>query len=165
MVKRNSHENSFNSLATAIEKMVDTQINNAKVFSAMNDIAKKDAVSLKEYVEERITAIEKALQARIDSVDRATILAAQQMEKRLEGMNEFRDSLRDQNTTFLPRNEFDSQIKLIERTYSDRLSSLELSRAELRGKTNQGSVNIALMISIAAMIIGSIGIALRAFKV
>jgi len=71
------------------------------------------------------------------------------MEKRLDGMNEFRDTLKDQSGSFLTKSEF--------YTYRNKLDedirSLRESRAEIAGKASQTSVNIALLISIVGLIL------------
>jgi hypothetical protein len=91
----------------------------------------------------RVEAVDTATRLAIDSVDKATSLAALQLEKRLEGMNEFRNALKDQNATMLSRTEYSSE----HRNLSDRISALELSRAELQGKASQMSVNVATILS------------------
>jgi hypothetical protein len=55
-------------------------------------------VSLKDYIT-----------MQTDARDRAIDAAYKSMEKRLDGMNEFRQTLSDQGKTFLPRLEFDAQ--------------------------------------------------------
>jgi cysteine sulfinate desulfinase/cysteine desulfurase-like protein len=54
-------------------------------------------VSLKEYIETKLVALEKATEE-----------AKSSLEKRLEGMNEFRAQLKDQTSTFITRVEFDA---------------------------------------------------------
>lgn len=55
-------------------------------------------VTLRHYVEQRFEQHQRALD-----------LATQAMEKRLDGMNEFRQSLRDQSVLFLTRAEYDGK--------------------------------------------------------
>lgn len=52
-------------------------------------------VSLKDYTDQRFADNERAIDKAAAAVD-----------KRLDGMNEFRDQLRDQASTFLPRTEY-----------------------------------------------------------
>ena len=54
-------------------------------------------VSLKEHIESRLQALEKATEE-----------AKKTLEKRLEGMNEFRSQLKDQAGTFITRVEFEA---------------------------------------------------------
>jgi hypothetical protein len=126
-------------------------------------------VGIHEYVDMKVNAIKETFQARVESVDKATALAieavekattlaAQQLEKRLEGMNEFRNALKDQNSTMLPRLEYVSEHKAL----ATRIEALELSRAELQGKANQSSVNIATLFSVVgiAISVGSLVLAI-----
>ena len=100
-----------------------------------------EEVSIKEYFDARINALEKA-----------TTVAANSLEKRLEGMNEFRSQLKDQQSTLMPRTEFNSLHTLIVNDIQD----LKESRAELRGKASQKSVIVAYIISGISLVIAVI---------
>lgn len=63
----------------------------------------EEKISLREYFESKITDIK-------DSVK----LAYSQMEKRLEGMNEFRDTLKDQASRFVTRDEMESKMSVMQ---------------------------------------------------
>ncbi len=78
-----------------------------------------DTVSMKEYVDERLDAQQKA-------VDKAE----QQLRERLAGMNEFRDTLRDQAGKFVTRDE----ITLLREASDSRLHGLELWKANMEGR-------------------------------
>ena len=51
---------------------------------------------------------------RFDLIDRATTVALSTMDKRLDSMNEFRSSLRDQAASFADRKELDLRLKPLE---------------------------------------------------
>ena len=63
----------------------------------------KEGVTLKEYFD-----------AQIENVKQATELARESMEKRLDGMNEFRDTLKDQAGKFITRQEYEDKHKSLE---------------------------------------------------
>lgn len=63
---------------------------------------KDQVVSLKEYFE-----------SQINSIKEATTLARESMEKRLDGMNEFRDALKDQTSLFINRKEYEDKHKML----------------------------------------------------
>jgi hypothetical protein len=71
------------------------------------------------------------------------------MDKRLEGMNEFRNQLKDQSTMFFTKAEHEQFGKRIE----DDIRSLRESRASLEGKASQNSVLMAYVISGVSIII------------
>lgn len=67
-------------------------------------------------IEAKIDALCKKIDLRFDANEKAIDLARRDMERRLEGMNEFREQLTNQATTFLSRTEAQLQIeKLITR--------------------------------------------------
>jgi hypothetical protein len=67
-----------------------------------NEFCWKDSVTLKEYFNIRLVNLEQSI-----------IIAKESMDKRLEGMNEFRNSLKDQNSTFIPRQEFEAKHEIL----------------------------------------------------
>ncbi len=138
-----------------------------------NQFTYKDSVSLKEYIEKRLEAIEndiieiKAWQHRImdketfkvefNSLERATQIAAANLEKRLEGMNEFRQQIKDQTGTFVTRVEHGA---VIDRFDGD-IKSLRESRAMLEGKASQTTALGAVLLSGLGLLLAIVGILLR----
>ena len=66
------------------------------------DTPLNDSVSLKEFITDKFQTLEKN-----------TDTARQSMEKRLEGMNEFRQQLKDQNATFITKEDYDSKQQIL----------------------------------------------------
>ena len=100
-----------------------------------SEIASSDNnVSLREYIDSRINAIE-----------RATALALDANEKRLDGMNEFRATLKDQAMMFVPRSEF--------KTLQEDVQGLKETRAEMAGKASQQSVLYSYFMAAFAIIV------------
>lgn len=95
-------------------------------------------VSLKEYVE-----------SRIESLEKATTLARAELERRLEGMNEFRSQLENQTRTFVSKDE--SSLRY-EQT-CNRLRDLESFRDKMEGKADQRSVTNALIVAFSGIAI------------
>jgi len=100
-----------------------------------------------------IVSLRDYFDSRLSSVEKETMLAKESMEKRLEGMNEFRDSLRDQSNKFITREEMRSLVLDIQ--------GLRESRAELYGKASQSSVYFAYLISIIGFLVGVINLFLK----
>ena len=73
------------------------------------------------------TAVDAALSAAKEAVTKAEVA----VEKRLEGVNEFRGQLADQQRTLMPRPE----AELVARALADRLDKLEKASYERGGKT------------------------------
>jgi hypothetical protein len=61
---------------------------------------KDTEISLEKHLESRLDGIVALIEARFTSIQRAVDKAEQAMNDRLEGMNEFRDTLRDQAAKF-----------------------------------------------------------------
>lgn len=78
-------------------------------------------VTLRDYFEARIEALEKAVN-----------LAAENLKVRLESMNEIRGQLRDQATTFITRAEHDALC--------NRVGQLEQDRARIDAKASLSAV-------------------------
>jgi hypothetical protein len=109
----------------------------------------EDKISLKEYVDLKIGAI-----------DKATSVAYASMEKRLEGMNEFRNQLKDQNITFITKAEYSAHMNKIE----EDIRILRESKAQLEGKASQSDVNSLRLISYISLAIGLSGLLITLIK-
>jgi hypothetical protein len=90
-------------------------------------MTKDTHVTLREYVDTRF----EATQYNIGTT-------AQQLEKRLDGMNEFREQLNAQATTFISRVEVEDKIKtrtVVEDTLSERINVNEQKISNLEGRS------------------------------
>ena len=67
-----------------------------------NEFNHRDGVTLRDYFDARLKDNEKALD-----------IASKELQIRLEGMNEFRSSMKDQAAHFLTREEFDAKSEVI----------------------------------------------------
>lgn len=103
----------------------------------------RNLVSLKEYVDSRLTALEKA-----------TELSSQVMDRRLADMNKFREALRDQAAQMATRQE----LRTAEDKLELQLRPLQDFKIALEAKASQQSVNLALLLSLAGLMLGVIGI-------
>jgi len=100
-------------------------------------------ISLREFIE-RI----------IDERDKQYSAAQKDLERRLEGMNMFRDQLKEQAVNFVTRPEHE--------IFRREIDSLKISRATLEGKASQFSVNVATCIGVVGIVI-SLVVALLKF--
>jgi len=100
-------------------------------------------VSLREYLESRIAAVEKAIE-----------VANQAMQKRLEGMNEFRSALKDQAGLHVTRAEMDIKLNVL----CEQLRDLQNYKATMEGKASQTQANIILFISIVGLTLSIVGL-------
>ena len=103
---------------------------------------------------ERMTTDIAVLSGKVEAAQVAVAKAEGAMEKRLEGMNEFRDSLRDQNSTFATKESVEERTDLIhrERRQSDeRLGELELRIARAEGRAAAYTVAVGIFVSIVAI--------------
>ena len=111
---------------------------------ANDNIDWDDYVTLKEYFDTKVNHLSEELDFKMTSLKEATTLARNSMDERLARMNEFREALKDQNSTFITKAEF--------RSFCDRvtieLDDLKLSKAKLEGKAEQSSVNISLILAV-----------------
>jgi len=113
------------------------------------------SVSWKEYVDSRLTAIEKA-----------TSLASETLSVRLETMNRIREQLDAQVRTLLPKAEYElfkMQIMDDIDNICKQLNSLQESRAELKGKADQGALNNTTTMAAISLLLGVMGILISIF--
>jgi hypothetical protein len=98
-----------------------------------------DTISLREYVDEKLKALEQA-----------RIMAFSELERRLENMNEFRAQLNDQAKTFVTKNEhqimFEHVTKHLDLINTD-IRLLREFRALMEGKASQESVSKVAVIA------------------
>jgi hypothetical protein len=106
----------------------------------------KDGVSLKEHFNQRFLDIQRA-------VDKAE----QTINTRLEGMNEFRETIKDQQATMGTKADIEQ--------LGNRINKLEALSDIASGKADQESVNRANLMSIIALGIGIITFILRIFGI
>jgi hypothetical protein len=98
--------------------------------------------------DERMKAIGREVELRFQAMDKSVRIAADAMDRRLEGMNEFRGQLSDQANRFIPREEYCAAHERI----VDDIRGLRESRAEIAGKASMGSVLIAYGLSAIGII-------------
>ena len=109
---------------------------------------------LKEYIDLRCVGVEELLDEKIRGIDRATALAAQTMDKRLDSMNEFRDALKDQSGKMLTRDEY----LLMHEKIKEDVRFLREDRAKLEGKADQAALSKVNSIALIGLLVGVMGI-------
>lgn len=90
--------------------------------------------TLKEYIEQRFTDQDRAVQSALLAAKEAVIKAEVATEKRFEATNEFRQQLSDQTNTFVPRPEYAAQHKSLE----DKVTALT-DRMNIKDGASSGS--------------------------
>jgi len=110
-------------------------------------------VSWRTYVDALVAALQSEINRRVESIQRETETARLSMEKRLDGMNEFRTALKDQAHDFITRKEYDVSCKDI--------ADLKKSRDIATGKASQNSVLIAYLLAAIAIAISFISMFVR----
>ena len=106
-------------------------------------------ISLKEHLQSQINWLDRYFIDQVKSIDAKTALAKADIDTRLQGMNEFRDTLRDQASRLMTRTESLTQHEALE----VRMKSLELNRAASEGRMLMISGFVAFVASILVAII------------
>jgi hypothetical protein len=91
-----------------------------------------DNISIKEFFCQKLNALEKRIELQFDLQKIALDKASDQMESRLEGMNEFRSAMKDQTALFITRAELELKLE-----------------SERKGRRD----NIALFLSIVSIVL------------
>jgi hypothetical protein len=110
-----------------------------------------DQISLREYIDMRFTAQDKAVAAALASAERAVAKSDLATEKRFESVNEFRATLADSARLLMPRLEAEQVIRAI----SDKVEVLT-TRLNARDDRGQGSSAIVAYIIAAVAVVTSI---------
>jgi hypothetical protein len=116
------------------------------------DMESKDhntLISLREYVDIRFDAQEKAVNAALAAADRAVNKAEIASEKRFENMNEFRGALADSARLLMPRAEYEQAMRGITNKV-ELLESRVNARDDRSAGEGQGWTKIGLAISVVA---------------
>jgi alkylhydroperoxidase/carboxymuconolactone decarboxylase family protein YurZ len=131
-------------------------------------------IPLKEFLEQRIDDLQSSVNDKLTALDSAREKAEQQMNKRLEGMNEFRETLSDQAARLMPRTEYDfahksldekvraleaalaksptkSEIETAQKVLEEKIRNLELAKANQDGR---GAMISALTSAAISIIVG-----------
>lgn len=111
-------------------------------------------------VEAKIDALCKKLDLRLEGMQEAVSLAKDEMERILEGMNEFRAQLSMQAGTFIPRNEVQLMIDKMQTHFDllaqhnrDRIDALDKNYSEREGAKRWSDHIITALIAMAIFII------------
>ena len=104
-----------------------------------------------------VKALDTYTRDRFNWLEESTNKLATNMDRRLDGMNEFRGALTDQSALYATRKEMEALHQVIE---SD-LRVLRDSRAKLEGSASQNSVLVALAFAAAGVLIGVVNILMR----
>ena len=113
--------------------------------------------ALREYVDVQILGLSKHLEAQARSHDEARALAAENLDARLDKLNELREQVTAQEIKYATKNEAYLKFDGIEKEVKE----LQLSRAEMSGKASQNAVIFAWGIGAAGLITAVISLLLR----
>lgn len=117
----------------------------------------KDSVSLREYFDNRFNELKNYMDLKFTSLDKSTCLAQDNLNNRLENMNEFRESLKDQTKSYITRTEHEALIT----KYDSDIRVLREANAKAEGKASMNSVYVGYIIAFIGIIMGIIGLILK----
>lgn len=86
-------------------------------------------------LDQRLSALRETLVQSIASAEKAVAKAEAASEKRFEGVNEFRNTLKDQQTTFTTRPEVEVRFKNLEERFSVLQSRFNAEQSQKEGTT------------------------------
>lgn len=114
-------------------------------------------ISIKEYFESKFIELKNYMDVKFENIEKSTRFAQDNLNTRLEGMNEFRNSMKDQATQYITRAEHDALITKID---SD-VRYLREATAEAKGKATQQSVSIAYIISFIGLLVAVVSLVIK----
>lgn len=108
----------------------------------------QEVVSLRDYFDSRLAAIEQTQHVSVEALDRATNLATQQLERRLDLLNEFRAQSKDEQGRYATI----AGLTAIEKRLDEKIGALEQAthsldnwRAEMEGRMYMFSVVVTVV--------------------
>lgn len=107
-----------------------------------------------------LVPLKEHLETRLKDAKEALILAKEQLEKRLDHMNEWRAHHRDQSAAFLTRNEFN----ILHSQIVEDIRYLREAKAALDGKASQMSVNISMAFALIGTVLSIFSLLHSLFK-
>jgi hypothetical protein len=97
----------------------------------------------------KVESLEKLFTVRFDAINEAIIVAKEEMDRRLEGMNEFRTQLSMQAATFISKRE----VELLFDKFDERLRNIEAVSSESRGSKQWTDYIITILVTMASFLI------------
>jgi hypothetical protein len=110
-----------------------------------------DEISLRQYIDIRVEAVEKAVLAAIAASDRAVNKAEAANEKRFDAVNEFRGALNDSTRLMMPRSEAEQSFRVLSEKIEVFGKRVDAREQQGRG-LNQGWIILASVISVLSSI-------------
>lgn len=114
-------------------------------------------ISFKDYFDSRFAELKNYMDVKFNSIEKSTCLAQDNLNARLESMNEFRSSLKDQTAHYITRIEHEALIS----KYDSDIRVLREANAKNDGKASQQSVTLAYLISFIGIVIGLVGLIIK----
>ncbi len=115
-----------------------------------------------ERTKERFAAMDKSVSNALSAADKAVTKAELATERRFEGVNEFRETLRDQAATLMPRVEYEANHRALSANVAvvgerlNRIESTQFGKREGLGLVGQIGLGLMAIISAAAAIASAI---------
>ena len=115
-------------------------------------ISSGNDITLREYVDVRFEAQQKAVESALAAADRAVQKAEVAADKRFDSVNEFRNTLSDQTRTLIPRTEAEQQF----RDVGEKLANLTTRLNAIEDRSRGASDSWLILIAVIG-VIGTIG--------
>ena len=101
---------------------------------------------------ERIASMERLLEERISGMSHAVSIASVEMNRRLEGMNEFRAQINASEMKYMTRQEWDSAHRMLEQQVRAIETRLDRREGETTGIRMTGSLLMTIIVAAAAFL-------------
>lgn len=103
---------------------------------------------------QRFDAQEKAVAAALAAAKEAVAKAEAAAEKRFEGLNEFRGTLKDQQATLVPRSEFTALLKAID----EKVQSNDARISQVISRAEGANYLWGIVAGVIGLLIGGVGV-------
>lgn len=110
--------------------------------------------------DEALRAVKESSSIALTAADRAVVKAETATEKRFDSVNEFRDTLADQQRTLMPRTEAELRFVALEKA----IASLQLTQRGTAGTGEGTKAGWVLAVGVAGFVFGLVAFAASLFK-
>lgn len=138
--------------------LVSAQVDSVKALMEANDLRYAQRFDAQQQaLQDALVGAKESVAAALAAAKEAVVKAETASDKRFEGVNEFRQTLSDQATTFMPRLEANARLD----SMNEKIAAMERTQSVQAGRGAGGAAVWAALGTVAVLVIALIGLVLR----
>jgi hypothetical protein len=113
----------------------------------------KNSINLRDYFDTRFNELKEYMNIKFNSIEKATNLASDNLNTRLEGMNEFRASMKDQTANFITRTEHEALVTKMDSDIKYAVSQIKSDVLQEQARTRWMVTEVVIIFGIVITIV------------